>query len=75
MRRHLLVPSCVVGLVLSLAPADSSAGRTAPGFAGGIIPSQIDTLTPVPEPDGIWVAVIAVAALAASRPTGGRRGR
>jgi hypothetical protein len=37
--------------------------------------SAVLTLSAVPEPDGIWVAVIAVAALAASRPEGRRRGR
>ena len=31
--------------------------------------------TTVPEPDGIWIAVLAIAALAASRPSGDRRDR
>jgi hypothetical protein len=80
MRHHSLALSCVVAVVLNLAlpnlPALAAGPPTA--LAAGSISratARDAAPTPVPEPDGVWVAVIALAALAASRPTGGRRGR
>ncbi len=62
MRHHWLVRSCVAAIVVFLA---------APGALAG----DIALTAAVSEADGIWVAVIALAALAAAGPASGRRGR
>ena len=69
MRLHLPVPFCVAALVpaVLIKPAPAAPHGVAPPVAVDVIAS--------PQPDGIWVAVVAIAALAVSRPTGGKPGR
>jgi hypothetical protein len=84
MRHHLLVPSCVVALVPSLisgaalaAPVRSATETVDVAFDPGAAGTTDRNLAAVPEPDsaGVWAALAGLAALAASRPAGGRRGR
>ena len=70
MRHPWLVRSCVAAIVLLLSTPLALAGRAISSTA-----FTATFTTAVSEADGIWIAVIALAALAASGPASGRRGQ